>query len=82
MTTVPGMLLVLLLDGYTMVVFASVVLSWFGLSPDNPIVRVTSALTEPVLAPIRKILPAVGGFDLSPMVLLFALQILRRVLFR
>ena len=82
MTTVPGMFLVLLLDGYTMVVFASVVLSWFGLSPDNPIVRVTSALTEPVLAPIRKILPAVGGFDLSPMVLLFALQILRRVLFR
>jgi YggT family protein len=82
MTTVLGMLLVLLIDGYTMIVFASVVLSWFGLSPDNPIVRVTSALTEPVLAPIRKVLPAVGGFDLSPMVLLFALQILRRVLFR
>ena len=82
MSTLPGMLLALLIDGYTMIVFASVVLSWFGLSPDNPIVRVTSALTEPVLAPIRKILPAVGGFDLSPMVLLFALQILRRVLFR
>jgi len=76
------MLLALLIDGYTMIVFASVVLSWIRLSPDNPIVRVVAALTEPVLELIRKVLPATGGFDFSPMVLLFALQLLRRVLFR
>ena len=75
------MLLVLLIDGYSMVVFLAVILSWFGLSPDNPIVRITSALTEPVLQPIRKVLPDMGGFDLSPMVLLLALQLLRRMLF-
>jgi YggT family protein len=75
------MILALLLDGYTMVVFLAVILSWFKLSPDNPVVRVLSALTEPVLEPIRKVLPAAGGFDFSPMVLLFGLQILRRVLF-
>jgi YggT family protein len=76
------MLLALLIDGYTMIVFASVVLSWIRLSPDNPIVRVVAALTEPVLELIRKVLPPTGGFDFSPMVLLFALQLLRRVLFR
>jgi YggT family protein len=75
------MLLVLLIDGYSMVVFLAVVLSWFGLSEDNPIVRITRALTEPVLAPIRKVMPDLGGFDFSPMVLLLALQLLRRVLF-
>jgi YggT family protein len=75
------MLLALLIDGYSMVVFLAVILSWFGLSPDNPIVRITNALTEPVLQPIRKVLPDMGGFDLSPMVLLLALQLLRRMLF-
>ena len=76
------MLLALLIDGYSMVVFLTVVLSWLRLSPDNPVVRITSALTEPVLQPIRKVLPDMGGFDLSPMVLLLLLQLLRRMLFR
>jgi YggT family protein len=75
------MLLSLLIDGYSMVVFLAVILSWFGLSPDNPIVRITSALTEPVLQLIRKVLPDFGGFDFSPMVLLLALQLLKRMLF-
>ena len=76
------MILALLIDGYTFVVFVAVVLSWFRLSPDNPVVKVTAALTEPVLEPIRKILPSAGGFDFSPMVLLLGLQLLRRLLFR
>jgi YggT family protein len=76
------MLLALILDVYSMVVFAAVIVSWLNLSPDNPIVRVTRALTEPVLEPIRKILPDLGGIDLSPMVLLFGIQLLRRLLYR
>jgi YggT family protein len=40
-------------------------------------VRLVSSLTAPVLAPIRRMLPAIGGFDFSPMVLLFALQMLK-----
>jgi YggT family protein len=75
------MLLALLLDVYTMVVFAAVVVSWLNLDPEHPIARVTRAATEPVLGPIRKILPDMGGIDLSPMVLLFGIQLLRRVLF-
>jgi YggT family protein len=76
------MLLALILDVYSMIVFAAVIVSWLNLSPDNPIVRVTRALTEPVLEPIRKILPDLGGIDLSPMVLLFGIQLLRRLLYR
>jgi YggT family protein len=76
------MLLAIILDVYSMVVFAAVIVSWLNLEPDHPIVRVTRALTEPVLEPIRKLLPDMGGFDFSPMLLLFALQLLRRLLFR
>ncbi len=75
------MLLLLLLDLYSLVVFAAVILSWLNLSPDNPLVRVVTALTEPVLGPIRKVMPDLGGIDLSPMVLLLGITVLRRVLF-
>ena len=70
----------LALNAYTFVVLVSVVLSWLRLSEDNPLVRVTGALTEPVLTPIRRLLPSMGGFDISPMVLLLALGLARRLL--
>ena len=69
-----------LLDVYSIVVLVAVIASWIQLAPDHPVVRITSALTEPLLAPIRRVLPAFGGFDLSPMVLLLGIQLARRVL--
>ena len=74
------MLLVRLLDLYTLVLLAGVILSWTGLPYDHPLVRVTRALTEPVLAPIRRVLPTAGGIDFSPMVLLVLIGFLRRLL--
>jgi YggT family protein len=73
-------LVALLVDLYSLVVFVSVILSWIRLSEDNPLVRFTNALTEPVLRPIRNLLPPVAGFDFSPMLLLLALRLLRRIL--
>jgi YggT family protein len=69
-----------LIDLYSLVVLVAVVLSWVQIDPRNPLVTITHALTEPVLAPIRRMLPAMGGLDLSPMVLLFALQLLKGLL--
>jgi YggT family protein len=59
------------------VVLVAVILSWVQRDRRNPLVTITGGLTEPVLAPIRKVLPPMGGLDLSPMVLLIALQILK-----
>jgi YggT family protein len=42
-------------------------------------VTLLSRLTEPALAPIRRVLPPIGGLDLSPMVLLLALQLLKQL---
>ncbi len=75
------------LTAYLVVVFVRVVLSWFPLQADSPVmplVRVTNALTEPVLAPIRRALPTMrvgaGAIDFSPMVLMFAIIIVRSLI--
>ncbi len=69
-----------LIDFYSLVVFVAVILSWVSLDRRNPLVTITRGLTEPVLALIRQVLPPMGGLDLSPMVLLIALQILKGLL--
>jgi YggT family protein len=75
------MILARLIDLYSLVVLAAVIVSWVQLPPYHPVVRFTRSLTEPVLAPIRKILPLMGGLDFSPLVLLFGLQIIKGMLF-
>ena len=70
-----------LLDLYSLVLLASVILSWVDLSPDNPFVRLVRQLTEPVLAPLRRVIPPVGMFDLSFMVAFFGLLILRTFIY-
>lgn len=82
-------LLMDLIEIYVWVVIASAVLSWLVafkvVDPQNQVVgtigRVLYALTEPVLAPIRRIMPDLGGIDLSPVVLIFGLFILQRIVF-
>ena len=69
-----------LIDLYSLVVLVAVILSWVPLDRRNPLVTITHALTEPVLAPIRKVLPPMAGLDLSPMILLFALQLFKNLL--
>ena len=67
---------------YTYVVIASVILSWlmaFGVvNPYNPTVRAIwqglNAVTEPLLRPIRNMLPNLGAIDISPIVLLARLR--------
>ena len=73
------MLLVLLLDIYTLVILGAVIASWLQLPPSHPIANTLKVLTEPLLAPIRQRLPAMGGIDFSPLVLLLAVRLVRGV---
>ena len=75
-------LLIELIDLYTIVVLATVILSWIRLSPGNPLSQLLHRLTEPVLAPARRIIPPLGGLDLSPLLVLIALQAIRSLLVR
>jgi YggT family protein len=76
------LLLIQLIDLYTVVVLAAVILSWIRLSPGNPVSKLVHMLTEPVLAPARRIIPPIGGLDISPMLVLIALRAIRSVLIR
>ena len=75
------MILRQIIDLYSLIVFVAVVISWMQLPPSNPIAQVVHALTEPVLGPLRRALPSIGGLDFSPMVLLIGLQMLSGILF-
>jgi YggT family protein len=73
-------LLARLIDLYSLIVLVAVILSWMRLDRRHPLAAIVYGLTEPVLAPIRQVLPPMGGLDLSPMVLLIGLQILKGLL--
>ena len=57
-------------------VIIRIIFSWTNFDPDNPIAQVIQEITEPILAPIRSVLPRIGMFDLSPMAASFLLIIL------
>ena len=69
-----GSPLQLLVNAYSLVVFVRVIVSWIQLPPNNPVVHYSRVLTEPLLEPIRKLLPAGGGLDFSPLILLLLLR--------
>lgn len=64
---------------YFWIIIISAVLTWVRPDPYNPLVRIIYSLTEPVLYWVRRTLPFVfiGGVDLSPIVVLFAIQFLK-----
>ena len=78
-------LIVTALDLYSWVVIAWVIFSWVPNPPEGlrPLVRGAAALVEPVVAPIRRVLPPVRlgavALDLSALVLLLGLSFLRRL---
>jgi YggT family protein len=79
--------LALVIDLYIWVIIISVIMSWlmaFGVvNPHNPFVRqvwqAVNALTEPLLGPIRRLLPNLSGLDISPIILWLALIFVKEV---
>jgi YggT family protein len=59
---------------YSVSIFIFVILSWFGQHGYNPISLVLSQLNEPLLRPLRRMLPSIAGLDFSPMLALMLLQ--------
>jgi YggT family protein len=55
-------------------IFVRAILSWFQLDPRSPLVQALDSITEPILEPIRRIMPRLGMIDLSPLVAILLLQ--------
>ena len=70
----------LLAGALKLAIFARILLSWMPMDRGNRLVRIIHEITEPILGPIRRVLPALGGLDLSPMIALILIQVAERVL--
>lgn len=60
------------------------VLSWFNIRPDNPLHPILVALdliTEPLLGPLRRVIPRAGMFDITPLVAIFLLYLVSRLIY-
>jgi len=64
----------------TWAIIIRAVLSWFPISPRNPALVVVLQITEPILAPLRRIVPRLGPMDITPVVAIILLWVLRAVL--
>jgi len=63
------------------IIIVRVILSWISHNPSNQFIRIIYQVSEPILKPIREILPLAGmGFDLSPVVAFFLLGLLKKIL--
>lgn len=79
--TFPGILLLVIAElltflgwVYIIAIIIMALLSWFSPDPANPAVPLLWRLTAPVIAPIRNIMPDMGGIDLSPLVAILLIQ--------
>ena len=68
------------LSAYIWVVIGRAVISWVNADPYNPVVRFLVQVTDPILSRIRRVIPPMGGIDLSPMVLILAIIFLQSFL--
>ncbi len=61
-------------------IFARAIVSWFPIDQNGPIVKVLDAITEPILGPLRRVVPRVGQFDITPMVAILIIIVIQSVL--
>jgi len=61
-------------------ILARIVVSWLNLSPWNPLVRWLRRIVDPILLPFRRILPAFGGIDFSPLLAILVIFFLARLI--
>ena len=66
---------------YTVIfcIFIRALLSWFSNGLQHPITRLLGSFTDPILRPVRRILPATGGIDLSPLVVFIAMMLILKL---
>ena len=68
-----------LCDVLTIVILLRVVVSWYSPRPTNILIIILYRVTEPFLAPLRRIIPRVGMFDFTPLVAIILIQLIRQL---
>ncbi len=79
-TTAIVKLALLSVNLFMFAIFIRIVLSWIAPGQSNPATAIIATLTEPVLRPFRRLIPPIGGFDISPILVIILLGALTRLL--
>ena len=76
-------LLIFVLRIYEAIIIIRVIFSWVRMDPAHPITQWVYGITEPVLRPIRRVLPTGSiGIDFSPFIVLLAIEVIKRTIFQ
>lgn len=70
----------LVINVWFFAVLIRAILSWVSPGSYNPIAEILDRITDPLLRPVRRMIPLIGGIDLSPLVVLIGLQVLKMLL--
>ena len=73
-------LISMFLNLYSLLILARVLMSWVQVDPDSPLARTRIDLTEPVLGPIRNLLPPTAGLDFSPIIAIVLMNVVAQML--
>ena len=72
--------IIILCDVLSFAIIVRAVLSWFPINPYNPALVILHQITEPILAPLRRIVPRIGMLDITPVVAIVILQVIPMLL--
>jgi YggT family protein len=76
-----GVTLDLVLTALSFAIIANAILSWLPIDRyNNPLIRILDQIVEPILDPLRRIIPPIGMMDITPIVALIIIQVLQAIL--
>ena len=75
-----AMLFSLVIWALLIAVFARALVSWFPIRQDNEFIRMLDMVTEPLIGPVRRVVPRIGMFDVSGMIVIFVLYMMLRAI--
>jgi YggT family protein len=73
-------LISLFLNVFLIAIIIQVIMSWVSSGNSNPVIGLVNSLAAPVLRPIKKIIPAIGGLDLSPLIATLAIMVAKMLI--
>ena len=66
----------------TYIIFIRVILSWFPHNPYQPLIKLIYQISNPILIPIRNFVSPIGGIDISPIIAIFMIQLIKNIILK
>ena len=65
-----------------MIILIRIILSWFPHNPYNPLIKIIYQISNPILNPLQNIIPPIGGLDISPIIAIFIIQLIKNIILK